>query len=80
MNTSNSTTLRECVTAITQLVELHPNISSIQQTLRVARLKLGLAIERLESLGQQSDVLEQLRDHSESVTFEIDTLLKTIRN
>jgi hypothetical protein len=78
MITSDSMSLGDCLAAITHMVNRRPKMSSIQDSLLLSRIKLGSAIEHLESLHQPADVLEQLRGHVESIAVEIDALLESI--
>jgi hypothetical protein len=51
MRPCDSMTLTECLTAITQMVEPCPKIASIQHSLRLSRLKIGSAIEQMDTLA-----------------------------
>jgi len=78
MDISESMTLEECRHTIARMVERDPDIRSIRRSLHVSRLKLGAAIERIES-GPLPTAPQQIQDHAESVAFEIDALVEAFR-
>ena len=63
---------------LAQLTECEPNVARIQQLLRVARSKLGTAIDQLEQCELPSSVLEQVHCSAAGVASEIDSLLATV--
>jgi hypothetical protein len=75
MEFSDSMTTQECRFAILQMVERGPAGPSIRRLLHVSRLKLGAAIERIESGELPESALDEILRHAECVAFEIDTLM-----
>lgn len=71
----DAVTLEECRTAILQLVDRGPNPASIRRMLHICRLKLGAAIERIESGNLSVEMLDEVLRHAECVAFDVDTLL-----
>jgi hypothetical protein len=78
MSTRDSMSRDECLRAISHFVQRESNTSSALQSLRISRLKLGTAIERLETQASRADISEQVRDQAYSVVFEIEMLLGII--
>lgn len=68
-------TIEECRIAILQLADRGPNSASIRRLLHLSRLKLGAAIERVESSEIPAESLDEILRHAECIAFEIDTLL-----
>jgi hypothetical protein len=71
--------LGECAMALSQMVECEPDVTRIQQILRVARSKLGAAMEQLEQYELSPDALEQVQCSAAGVACEIDSLLTTVK-
>ena len=65
--------------AITRMVERPTDIQSVIQQIRLSRLKLGSASDRLEHFEPDSNALALLSDHTVNVTLEIDILVETIQ-
>jgi hypothetical protein len=72
-------TIEECRTAILQLADRGPHPESIRRLLHISRLKLGAAIERIESGDLANTILDEILRHTECVAFEIDTLLSAFQ-
>jgi hypothetical protein len=72
-------TIEECRTAILQFVGRGPNPASIRRLLHIARLKLGAAIERIETGNLPADALGEVLRHAECIAFEIDTLMASFQ-
>ena len=73
-------TLRDAsISEITKLLENTPNKHVLVQQIRLSRLKLGSVLERLEAFEPGPGAFERLNEHSESITMEIDSLIKTTR-
>lgn len=64
---------------IAQLVECEPDVTRLQQQLRVLRLKMGAAIERLEHCELPPAVFDQVQSSLAGVTCEVDSLLITLK-
>lgn len=63
---------------LAQLAECEPDTARIQQLLRVARSKLGAAIEQLEQCELSPIALEQVQCNAAGVASEIDLLLTAV--
>jgi hypothetical protein len=74
-----SMTTEECRSAISQMVERGTDQHSILRLLRVSRLKLGAAIERIESGTFNATTLDAILRHTECAAFEIDTLMSAFQ-
>jgi hypothetical protein len=72
-------TLDECLTVISRMMKRRPDVAALQQHLRLSRLRLGSAIEQLESLEARPDAFAQLCCHAESIAVEIEALGESIR-
>ena len=75
---NDSMTVQECLGAITAFVEREPSVTSIQDTLRLARIRLGAVIDRLEALEASHGALDELHYHADSIMLELDNLLGAI--
>ena len=75
---NDSMTVNECLCVITEFVERKPSVTSIQGTLRLARVRLGAVIDRLETLGSSHEALDELHYHADSITLELDNLLRAV--
>lgn len=64
---------------LAELVECEPDVARIQQMLRVARSKLGAAINQLEQCELSPAALEQVQCSTVEVASEIDALLTTVK-
>ena len=72
--------LREAsLVEIAKMLEDTPNRHVLVQRIRLSRLKLGSVLERLEVFEPGPGALQRLNEHSESIAFEIDSLIETTR-
>jgi hypothetical protein len=77
MITSVTMSREDSIHEIIKLVNSPPNKFSVLQSIRVARMKLGCALEQLEDFEPAPSALEQLHDHAEHIADQIDDLLRT---
>jgi hypothetical protein len=78
MITTNSTIEETSPSAILELMTGQSDRQSLLQYLRLARLKLGSAIERLETYEACPDAVPLLSEQCEYVAFQVDSILETI--
>jgi hypothetical protein len=78
--TTSTTVLRDdSIHEITKMVNNAPNKLSVFQLIRVSRIKLGSALERLENFEPSPTALDQLHEHAENIACEIDALVRSIQ-
>src|SRR4051812_12570991 len=78
MKTALISTCRASLTAIANMLDNLPSGYLIMQRIRLSRVKLGSALERLESFEPGPVALGELQDHSENIAFQIDSLIQAI--
>jgi len=74
MSNQDCITLEESLATIACLQASERSLERTMRQLRLARVKLGAAIEHLERHGSSYSHLEQLIYHAESIAGEIDAL------
>jgi hypothetical protein len=78
---ANSTPISrdDSIYGIINLVNDAPNILAISRLIRVSRIKLGCALDRLENFEPAPKALGQLNEHAENILGEIDALIESIQ-
>jgi hypothetical protein len=79
MSASNLMSSGDCLDAIAEMVEHNTDLQYVVQQARLSRLKMGSILERLESLEPDLETLERLRDHTESIAYEVDCFALVLR-
>jgi hypothetical protein len=65
--------------AIAHMVREEATLQSVRDEVRLARLKLGSILDRLETLQPSRDDLDAVRGQAECITFEVDGLVVLLR-
>lgn len=78
MQSSRPNDLGDCLVTLAQLVACEANVGQIQHLLRVARSKLGAAIDQLEQCELPPEQLERVHYSAAGVASEIASLLATV--
>jgi hypothetical protein len=78
MAISDPSTVEEFRNVIARIVEQGADAQSIQASLRLSRLKLGVAMERLEVHASRTDLLAKVHALALSVAAEIDALVEVV--
>lgn len=80
MDDQDIMTTQDYCGAIAYMVKDEATLHSVIEELRLARLKLGSILDRLESLQLSRDDLEGVRGQADCITFEVDGLVVLVRH
>jgi hypothetical protein len=79
MNAQDIMTTMDFIGAIAYMEKQEATLQSVMEELRLARLKLGSVLDRLDVLQLNSEDLDGISGQAECVTCEIDALVVLMR-
>lgn len=70
--------IAECLSLITGTLPSQPSLSDVRSILVLSRLKLGAAMDELESREVGSEQLSDIACHAENIIAELEDIVETL--